>query len=363
MADVGIVGAGIVGLATAHALARRGVSVAVYDHGAPGAGQSAGEARIFRHAHEDARLVAFARDSRAVWDEWGEHFGLELVSDDGAVAIGSSVDDRLRVLHEAGGVAARHIGAGELAERLPILAGYDGPAMLDERGGSIRTRAAIEALAGELGDRLVRDEVLLVRPTGSGTVEVRTGLRRAEHARVVICAGRDSARLARGLGLTLPVRLAAHVRLTFAVRGEPPARLACLQDGSGEFGEVGVYAAATPGNRAYAVGLSQTTAMREDDGPVDADGLASLSDRAQAYVTRALPGLHPEPTAVVHCWVTDLPWSEDGIAIWEAGDVHVIAGHNLFKQAPGLGRALAAVALGEHVPAELRPEARLGAGP
>lgn len=362
MADVGIVGAGIVGLATAHALTRRGASVVVYDRAGPGSGQSAGEARIFRHAHADARLVAFARDSRALWSEWGERFGVELISGDGAVAIGSSVDERLRVLREAGGVPARHIGADELAERLPILTGYAGPAMLDEHGGSIRTRAAIEALAGELGDRLVRDEVLLVRPTRSGTVEVRTGLRRAEHDRVVICAGRDSPRLARALGLTLPVRLAAHVRLRFAVRGDPPARLACLQDGSGDFGEVGVYATATPGNGAYAVGLSQTTAMREDASPVETDGLASLSARAQAYVTRALPGLHPEPSAVVHCWVTDLPWSEDGVAIWEAGDVQVIAGHNLFKQAPGLGRALAAAALGEHVPAELRPEARLGAG-
>ena len=361
MADVGIVGAGIVGLATAHALARRGASVVVYEHGEPGGGQSAGEARIFRHAHGDARLVAFARDSRALWDEWGERFGTQLVSEDGAVAIGSSVDDRLHVLREAGGVPARRIGSEELAERLPILAGYDGPAMLDERGGSIRTRAAIEALTAELGDALVREEVLLVRPTGEGTVEVRTGLRRAEHDHVVVSAGRDSARLARGLGLSLPVRLAAHVRLTFTLRGDPPARLACLQDGSGDFGEVGVYATAATGNRHYAVGLSQTTPMHDDGSPVEPVGLDSLSDRAQAYVTRALPGLHPEPAEVVHCWVTDLPWSEDGVAIWEASGVHVIAGHNLFKQAPGLGRALAAAALGEGVPVELRPEARLGA--
>jgi glycine/D-amino acid oxidase-like deaminating enzyme len=361
VADVGIVGAGILGLATAHALARRGASAVVYDHGSPGAGQSAGEARIFRHAHDDPRLVAFARDSRALWDEWGERFGVELVSGDGAVAIGPSVDHLLHVLREAGGVPARHVGGEELAERVPILAGYDGPAMLDERGGSIRTRAAIEALSGELGDALVRDEVLLVRPTGSGTVEVRSGQRRTEHDRVVVCAGRDSARLVRGLGLTLPVRLAAHVRLTFEVRGDPPSRLACLQDGSGDFGEVGVYASALPGNRAYAVGLSQTTAMREDASPQDAAGLASLSERAEGYVRRALPGLRPEPAEVVHCWVTALPWSEDGVAIWEAGDVRVIAGHNLFKQAPGLGRALAAAALGESVPAELRPEARLGA--
>ena len=40
-----------------------------------------------------------------------------------------------------------------------------------------------------------------------------------------------------------------------------------------------------------------------------------------------------------------------------------MAGHNLFKQAPGLGRALAHAALGDALPGELRPEAELGRQP
>ncbi len=355
-----MIGAGIVGLSTAYSLLERDVAVTVYEQGVPGNGQSGGESRIFRHAHADPRLVAFACRSRAIWSDWEAAFGVELVSADGVVALGPSVEDRLRVLDQVGGVAARPIDADELSERLPLLAGYSGPAMLDESGGSIRTGTAIRALAARLGDSLVADEVISVRSTASGTVEVRTGGRCAEYAAVLVCAGRRTAQLARGVGLDLPVRQAAHVRLAFALRGEPPARLACLQDGSGDFGETGIYAAPVAGNRHYALGLSQTTDVQEDGSLLDPTGLAGLSERASGYVGRALPGLAPEPVDYRHCWVTELPWSPDGFAVWEVDGLFFVAGHNLFKQAPALGRALAGAAVGEGLASELRPDARLG---
>jgi glycine/D-amino acid oxidase-like deaminating enzyme len=357
-ADVGVVGAGIVGLSTAYAALELGASVRIYESGAPGGGQSFGETRVFRHAHDDPRMVEMTRTSRAVWDDWGERLGVELVSRDGAVAIGTPAERRLAILEEAG-VPAGAIGPSELAERLPILAGYEGPAMLDETGGAIRVRAAIDSLAGQVGDRLVTGDVITVRPTGWGTVEVRAVGVRAEHSSVVVCAGRGTAALARAVGLALPVRLSAHARATFEVRDRSDV-LACLQDGSGEFGEVGAYGAALPGNRGYAVGIAESVAANDDGSFVDPAGLATIADRAGAYVRRALPGLDPDPVALVHCWVTELPWSEDGMAVWEAEGILFAAGGNLFKQAPALGRSLARAALGEPLPADLRPGARLG---
>ena len=109
--EVAAIGGGIVGLSTAYALREQGVPVRLHEAGLPGTGQSAGESRIFRHAHDDPRLVAFARESRGVWDEWAEHFDVELVSSDGVLAIGDSALARLRVLNQVGGVEAHEIDA------------------------------------------------------------------------------------------------------------------------------------------------------------------------------------------------------------------------------------------------------------
>ena len=358
-ADVGVIGAGVVGLSTAYALTELGATVTVYDRGLPGNGQSGGESRIFRHAHDDRRLVEFARDARRGWREWEERFGRELLSRDGVVALGPAALRRLEAMRHAG-VRARQIDASEIAERLPLLAPWEDSAVLDEDAGVIRARAGIEALSEALRERIVFDEVLSVRSTSAGTVEVRAGGASAEHGRVVLCAGRGTAALARGAGLPLPLRHAATVRLTYAVRGDPPPRLACLLDASGAFGEPGGYGDPLPGNAEYAVGLDDTP-VHDDGSLIDAGGLAAIAGRTTAYVSRSLPGLYPEPVDVRHCWVTELPWSPDGFAAWEVGGLVIFAGNRLFKHAPAIGRALARAAVGDGLAPSLHPEARLGA--
>ncbi|HSK95999.1 MAG TPA: FAD-binding oxidoreductase [Euzebyales bacterium] len=354
-----MIGAGVVGLSTAYALRERGATVTIYERGVPGNGQSAGRSRIFRHAHDDPRLAARARDSRALYAAWQERFGVELVSADGAVALGPAVHHRLAILDRSG-IRARLVDARELAERMPLLAGHPGPALFDEAGGAIRARTVIDALAREVGDALVADEVLALRSLPGGSVEVRAGGVRGVHSAAVVCAGPETARLARAIGLKLPVHLTAHARMTFDVRDTPPQRVACLQDASRQVGGVAVYGAPLPGNRGFALGVAGTVPTA-DGGVRDPDGLAALAAAARRYVARALPALDPVPSGHRHCWVTGLPWADDGVAVWEAGRILVVAGNNLFKHAPWLGTALARAVAGDGLPAELRPEARLGA--
>ncbi|MGO9959981.1 MAG: NAD(P)/FAD-dependent oxidoreductase [Solirubrobacteraceae bacterium] len=357
-AEIAVVGAGIIGLSTAYALSERGVPVVVYERGVPGNGQSGGDSRIFRHSHEDPRLVSFACRSRELWREWERRSGRELVSGDGVVSLGADAVSRAQLLRR-NNVAARLIGGDELSERLPLLAGWEGHALLDEDGGVIATRAAIELLCAALADKLVYDEVLAVRPTPRGPVELRAGGVLVEHERVVVCAGRGTAALARGTGLELPVRQSAHVRLAFPVADRAPQRLACLLDFSGAFGEAGAYADPLPGNGSYAVGLDQTP-VHADGGLIDPDGLAAVTERTKRYAARALPGLAPEPVQARHCWVTELPWGHDAFAVWDAGGASFIVGNNLFKHAPAVGRELAAIALGEQPSLGLSPEDALG---
>jgi sarcosine oxidase len=89
--------------------------------------------------------------------------------------------------------------------------------------------------------------------------------------------------------------------------------------------------------------------------------LAAAARRTVAYVNAMLPGVEPTPSQARHCWVTELQWGTDAFAVWSAGGAHFLAGQNLFKHAPAIGEALAALALGQPAEIDLSPDARLGA--
>ena len=343
-ASVGVVGAGIVGLATALALRDRGAAVTVYERGEPGHGQSIGETRIFRHAHTDPRLIGLAARAREGWRAWEARSGLELLAPYGVLIAGPAAPERLAALRNAG-CSAREVSLAEQAAALPVHAGFSGPVVLDEGGGPVRARRAIEWLLAELGSAVQGAEVLGV---DGGEVLLPTGAVR--HDAVILCAGPDTPRLARQAGLELPVEHTLHLRCTFAVDGPPQPRLACLLDGSGEHGDA-VYASAPAGGTRYAVGLAGPDGVLADG----ETGAERLRRRLAAYARRALPGVDPRSVAEVVCRVTALPWGDDAFAAWRAGPVLAFAGNNLFKHAPVLGALLADAALGGPVPPELEP--------
>ena len=92
MTRVAVVGAGIVGAATAWQLARRGAEVVVHeqfesDHTR---GSSHGRSRIVRLAYPDPEWVRLAVESRAGWEELEGETGSRLLELHGLVEIAAT---------------------------------------------------------------------------------------------------------------------------------------------------------------------------------------------------------------------------------------------------------------------------------
>ena len=325
--DVAVVGGGIVGLAAADALVRRGADVVVLERHEPGSGQSAGAGRGFRHLHATAAQIAEAVRARALWDDWSARAGEPLVGEEGALRLGGDVAaDAARL--RAAGVAADVLEAA--GDHHPALRDDAGPLLLDARGGAIRAARAIAWLRRAHGDRIRRTGVVAVAP---GRVATDAGPLACGH--VVLCAGAGTERLWPGIAM----RRVVHLRVTFAMHGTGAA----WADRSGRFGAVTYGVADGPGR--FALGLAELDAQPAPaDAAADVVGpppdLEAVRARLHAYARAAFPALGPPVGEVVRL-LTVLPGDDEDRYVVERGDVTVVAGHNLFKLAPVLGELVA----------------------
>jgi sarcosine oxidase len=282
---------------------------------------------VFRHGHDDERLVRLAVRARVEWERLEEELGTRLLGRQGVLICGPQIEDRAAAF-DAAGVPARFVDRDEQVRALPVIDPPEERALLDELGGYIDVRAVVDGLAAALTEQLVAARVFSVAPDGDGVaVHTSEGLWSAERA--VVCPGAGLHALAGDLGLDIPLAIDLHTRAAFRVR-EPGAPLACLQDRSNIHGET-VYAAPMPDGLHYAIGLGA-----DGEPPVD-EALARL----RAHVERGMPGLDPEPASVRLCETSILPWGDDAFAVWKAGNVSVVAGANLFKFGPLVGELLA----------------------
>jgi sarcosine oxidase len=352
--DVVVVGAGVVGLAVTDALVRRGIEVRCLETGQPGRAQSSGFTRIFRHYHDDARLVALAVRARGGWRRWEERSSRRLLGSEGALFVGATADEAERLGAE--GVPHRFVRKDEQHDLLAVVDPVNAPVLFDEQAGALRARRVIETLVGWVGDRVESAEVLGVTVPADGRPQLQTpdGLYRAGH--VVVCAGAGTTGLAAGVGMKLPVSYGMHARPCFAVRESARGRpLAGWIDRSGLNGDR-VYGAAVGTSGRYVVGLAGADGdlpLGEGVAPPPGTDMTEHVRRVIAYARRVLPGLDPEPESVRLCLATYLPGGRDGFQAWQRDGVTVLVGHNLFKFAPILGELLAD-AVQDGIPEPLR---------
>lgn len=351
--DVGVVGGGIIGLAAADALSRRGVIVTVFERSQPGAGQSGGLTRIFRHLHRTDDQTALAVEARHAWRELERRSARRLLGGEGVLVGGGDLDAALQRLRRVG-VSAELVDADRARSLLPILGSAAAPGVFDVDGGAIRVSRALECLVGLLPrGTLTRQEVFGICPDSAGaSVEATEGSRHFDH--VLVAAGAETVRFAADLGVELQERRGVHPRLMFDV-ADRTTGLPCHLERTTAHGDT-AYGGPVGSTSRYVVGLSSDETLPLAAKATTLTQPASftrLYERTVNYVRRAMPGLDPAPVGFRLCHVTALDADSDGFGVWERDAVTIFAGHNVMKFAPLIGDRLARSIVGGETDAAL----------
>ena len=318
-----VVGAGIVGLATADALVRRGHDVTVLEADRPMGARSAGATRIFRLAHGDPTLVEAAARAQLLWGEWSERAGRPLLGTEGAVVSGPRAAEWADAMAAAG---AEHT-LGEPPSGL--LGTAEGPVLVDPAGGVLD-------LAGA-GRMLVDAHKPILRPGRVVDLDELVG------DAIVVTAGAGTSELVAPLGIDVPGRLCHHVRFSFPLRTAVPVIPPAHLDGTPGPELASTYQHRTPeGHWAIGGHLPDDVTSTEHG----ADEVRRRSYEAvTAHVRARIPELEPEPVGELPCLPTAGGAGRAGdpgsVHTARVGNVHVVWGENLAKLAPMLAEHLA----------------------
>ena len=311
MAEVCVVGAGLIGLGIAYELAKRGVDVSVFDREEPARAASwagAGMLAPFSEAQPDHAMLALCRDALAVYPAYVEELRERV-----------GVDARFRregTLH----VALDDVRLAELAAHLPVFASNGGDvALLDRAATLAREPMLAKGCAGAL---FVANEAQVDnRRLGRAMFAACTALGvRFEHVQDV--ALESDARRVRGLRTARGFTAAATVinatgAWAAALPGVPDRARVPVRPVAGEMLAIAVPQSALRalvwlGHR-YLVPrgdgrllVGATVVERGFDVRVTAAGLHDLLDAALA-VAPALASF-----AVVETWAGLRPGSHDG---------------------------------------------------
>ncbi|HEX2196729.1 MAG TPA: N-methyl-L-tryptophan oxidase [Actinomycetota bacterium] len=333
-----VVGAGVMGAATARALARAGHEVTVFEQFAFGhaRGSSHGESRVFRFSYPDPAYVAMAVEALPLWRDLESETGEELLRTTGGLDRGKALDDHVEALQECG-AECEVLEADEACARFPWLGTSDGPVLFQPDGGVIAADRSVRAFlrSAAAHGAVLRDEtkVLSVDPASGGVVvETERGPLRAEAA--VVAAGAWAKELVAPLGVDLPTR---PTRETVAYFELDEPRLAPLV----EWGEPTVYALpSTSGLLKAAEHIAGPTTDPDETGETNDESVRKVSD----WVARTFPAANPAPRYTETCLYTNTP--DESFVLARHGDVVIgspCSGHG-FKFAPLIGKRLAELA-------------------
>lgn len=348
--DAIVVGAGVMGSASAWRLAARGRSVLVLEQFERGHtyGSSHGGSRIFRYAYPDAEYVALALRARPFWTELESEAETTVIDVTGGVDHGDpSAVGAIAGALDAARLPLERWSPAEAGERFPGLR-FDREVCYQPDAGRCRADVAVDAFArcavargAELRDR---ERVVAIEPTVDGA-RVRTETAEYFAGLVVVAAGAWVGGL---VGLS-PIRVTREQYVQLLPR-EPSLEWPSFihyRDA------LPAYGLETPG---AGVKLGEHHAgeiLTEPDGHAAAVSPA-VQARLAAYASEWIPGVEPRVVSASTCLYTST--STEDFVVDRVGPIVICSpcsGHG-FKFAPLIGEIVAGVADGSPAPERFR---------
>jgi sarcosine oxidase len=348
--EVAVVGAGLLGSATARALGARGVPAVVLEQFGRGhaRGSSHGATRIFRLSYPDPGYVRMALLAQEAWARLQADAGEELLVTTGGLDAGPAAVRCASALAECG-VAHTWLAAAGLRERFPGIAPRPGEQLLFQPDAGVclagRAVAALQRLAERAGVPVrERTSVLGIELNGDGVV-LRTPGGDITAKVVVVTAGPWAAHVLAGAVARVPRMTPTVQQVRYFRPAEPGGSWPALiewPDGGPDWYAVPM-AGGAPGVKVAAHIPGRPVDPREGPfGQID----PALEAAAADYVRARLPGLVPAGLAPETCLYTmtadeDFVLDREGPVVVGGG----CSGH-AFKFGPLLGEMLADLALG-----------------
>ncbi|MGH3073164.1 MAG: FAD-dependent oxidoreductase [Gaiellaceae bacterium] len=327
--EVVVVGAGVMGLATARALAQAGRDVVVCEQFelGHGRGSSHGGARIVRLSYPEERWVRLAQESFPLWRELEAECGRALLELHGTVDLGDWKPNRDAL--ETCGVEAEVLEATELERRFGIRIESGSHGLFQRDGGILLADHALAALAASAAAAGVqlreRHRVEAIEEDADG---IELGDLRARTA--VVTAGAWAPKL-----FGVDARPTSETVAYFALDGPLPSVIDTTTGAHPGY-------ALPSASGLLKAGLHQSGRLLDPDDPPAPDGV--LAEQIAAWVERRFPRAGPS-AGLETCLYTIR--ENDDFLLERRGRVVVgsaCSGHG-FKFAPAIGRRLAALAL------------------